>query len=86
MQRVVDTMKSRGVPAEVLFPAPQAHPDALLAAKYQLLHAALTLVAAEIGETVGDVPINRDHALEAARLLLDSPLVNGAASMLVEGT
>ena len=86
VQRVVDTMKPRAIPAEVLFPAPQAHADAILAAKYHLLHAALTLLAAEIGEAGSEVPINRDRALEAARLLLDSPLVNGAAAMLVEGT
>lgn len=60
--------------------------DALLVAKYHLLHAALGLLAPEFdGQiTAPAISISRDQIREAAKVLFDSPVLTGAASMLAE--
>jgi len=82
VQRVVDQLKPRAVPADALFPGPAASPDVLRVAMYVLLDAALGLLAAELR---GGMPRGRmgdEQALAAARLLLESPTLKGAATML----
>lgn len=83
VQRVVDQLKPRTVPADALFPGPAASPDALRVAMYVLLDAALGLLADELRGAVprrgGD-----EQAIAAARLVLESPTLKGAATMLAQ--
>jgi len=83
VQRIVDQLKPRAVPADALFPGPAASPDALRVAMYVLLDAALGLLAAELHGSVPRRQITDEQAQAAARLLLDSPTLKGAATMLV---
>ena len=88
VQRVVDQLKPRAVPADALFPGPPASADAVRVAMYVLLDAALGLLAAELGSGVPRHGSTDAQALAAARLLLESPTLKGAATMLamaVEG-
>jgi len=82
VQQVVDELKPRAVPAAALFPAPHHAPDADHVALYHLLHAALTLLAADLGPKRPYVVRTSPALDEAARLILDSPVLKGAVSML----
>lgn len=86
VQRVVDQLKPRAVPADALFPGPPASADAVRAAMYVLLDAALGLLAAELGSGVPRRGSNDALALAAAQLLLESPTLKGAATMLAMHT
>lgn len=82
VQRVVDTLKPRAVPAHDLFPGPALQPDIERIATYHLLEAALLLITTELGPHRPTMTVSAAQAHEAARLLLELSLFKGAGSML----
>jgi hypothetical protein len=82
VQRVVDQRQPRAVPAAALFPGPATHPELERVATYHLLEAALALLTTDLGTHRPAMTMSHVQVQEAARLLLESPTLKGAAAML----